>query len=234
MSPMKASLWHGTSWLYTGRSLLFSSSVEGIHGLKMYRQPLHLSTFTMDDFEQALRHSVLEPPCPLVAEVHSTLIYNLRTVPFSREGAINSLRDNDSADPSSCLGVSVDQLIEALDEIGNNWERAPLRHAETRSGWEESLIGCLKDASILSLLYAIQLLIVPSSTPLLKTSLGYARYSPAYCSLQRHILIRFHLLAQRQPRVRIPWRWVFDHFLANVTIPFDRRTRSRSSHSCVI
>lgn len=103
----------------------------------------------MDDYEAALRHSVTEPVCTLLAEIHSTLIYNLRTVPYKRHAAVISLTDdeeNPEHDKES-LGVSIDQLTSALADIGNNWERAPLRHAENREGWEESLIGCLKDVS---------------------------------------------------------------------------------------
>lgn len=110
-------------------------------------QPLHLSTFTMDEYEAGLRHSVVEPICPLLAEIHSTLIYNLRTVPSNRHAAVISLTDKDDNPDidTLVLGVSVDSLTSAMADIGNNWERAPLRHGEGRDGWEESLIGCLKD-----------------------------------------------------------------------------------------
>jgi len=45
------------------------------------------------------------------------------------------------------LGVSIETLTTAMAEVGNNWERVPLRHAECREGWEDALVGCLKDAS---------------------------------------------------------------------------------------
>ena len=101
----------------------------------------------MDDFEAALRHTAVEPTCSLLAEVHATLIYNLRTVPFQRHSAVLALLDRKEADNNDDLhlGVSVDQLTTAMADIGNNWERAPLRHSEGRDGWEESLVGCLKD-----------------------------------------------------------------------------------------
>jgi len=39
-------------------------------------------------------------------------------------------------------------------EVGNNWERVPLRAAEGREGWEEALVGCLTDVRIVqALLY---------------------------------------------------------------------------------
>ncbi|KAI1797797.1 chromatin remodeling complex protein [Ganoderma leucocontextum] len=114
--------------------------------LVVYGQPIHLSSFTMDEFEGALRHSVIEPYCPLLAEIHSMLIYNLRTVPFNRHSAILSLMNwKEEQGDEEILGVNIEQLTTAMADVGNNWERAPLRHAEGREGWEESLIGCLKD-----------------------------------------------------------------------------------------
>ncbi|CAL1696016.1 unnamed protein product [Somion occarium] len=118
--------------------------------LNVYGQPLHISCFTMDDFEAAIRHSAPEP-CPLIAEIHSTLIYNLRTVPFTRFNALISLAHlKQKVGPNDAvLGVSLETLEEGLGDIGNNWERAPLRHIEGRDGWEESLVGCLKDHATL-------------------------------------------------------------------------------------
>ena len=83
--------------------------------------------------------------------MHSTLIYNLRTVPFTRHSAALSLLDlkTEVGGDHRVLGVSLDDLISAAADVGNNWERAPLRHAEGREGWEESLFGCLKDVSSL-------------------------------------------------------------------------------------
>lgn len=76
--------------------------------------------------------------------MHATLIYNLRTVPFNRHSAILSLIPvKDKLEPTH--GVTAEQLTAAMADVGNNWERAPLRHADGREGWEESLVGCLKD-----------------------------------------------------------------------------------------
>lgn len=115
-----------------------------------YRQPLHLSFFSLDDFEHAIRHSFSDPPCNLLAEVHSVLIYNLRTVPFARHAAVISLSEarDDSIDRDVQGIPSVDALTDALVETGNNWERVPLKHGEGREGWQEALIGCLKDVGL--------------------------------------------------------------------------------------
>ncbi|KAI0321703.1 chromatin remodeling complex protein [Amylostereum chailletii] len=116
--------------------------------LVVYGHPLHLSSFTMDEYEAALRHRLVEPPCHLLAEIHSTLIYNLRTVNFTRHSALvslMSLQDDPDYEEDESYGVSISELTTAMADVGNNWERAPLRHSEGREGWEESLIGCLKD-----------------------------------------------------------------------------------------
>jgi bromodomain adjacent to zinc finger domain protein 1A len=112
-----------------------------------FRQALHISTFTLDEFEHALRHTVAELPCAILSEVHSVLIYNLRTVSFTKHSAIISMQyEDEEADmPIETMGVSTGMLASALGEVGNNWERVPLRHSEGRVGWEDALIGCLKD-----------------------------------------------------------------------------------------
>ena len=42
---------------------------------------------------------------------------------------------------------SVQDLVAAMADVGNNWERVPLKPSEGRQGWEEALIGCMKDVS---------------------------------------------------------------------------------------
>jgi hypothetical protein len=114
-------------------------------------QPLHLSTFTLDELEHAIRHTLAEPPCQLIAEIHSSLVYNLRTVTFQRHSAVMSLM-NVSEDGEDDLGITIEELTTAMTDLGNNWERTPLRHGEGREGWEESLVGCLKDVCLFFLL----------------------------------------------------------------------------------
>lgn len=130
----------------------FEAFLLGWNFLVVYGQPLHLSSFTLDEFEHAIRHSAADPPCALLAEVHSTLIYNLRTVPFQRHSALVSLmrvhdelvkQQDDSED--IFLGIPFEELTAAMADVGNNWERVPLRHTEGREGWEDALVGCLKD-----------------------------------------------------------------------------------------
>lgn len=143
---------------YTGASEAFLLSWNF---LVVYGHPLHISTFTLDEFEQAIQHSVPDPPCAIIAEIHSTLIYNLRTVPFQRHSALVSLlhlKDDYKRDrtPDHYLGVSIEQLTTAMADYGNNWERVPLRHNEGREGWEDALVGCLKDHATVQKLPRLQ------------------------------------------------------------------------------
>lgn len=105
----------------------------------------------MDDFEHALRHSVIEPPCSLLCEIHATLIYNLRTVPFNRHSALLSLLPVQATldEEHPVLGITIDRLTGAMADVGNNWERVPLRTQDSRAGWEDALVGCLKAVGVL-------------------------------------------------------------------------------------
>ncbi|KAF8634015.1 hypothetical protein AX15_001187 [Amanita polypyramis BW_CC] len=119
--------------------------------LVVYGQPLHLSPFTLDELEHALRHSIPDPPCTLLTEIHTALIYNLRTVSFTRHSALLSFlrlketSEEEGHETFKLFGITIDELTTAMAEIGNSWERVPLRHTEGREGWEEALVGCLKD-----------------------------------------------------------------------------------------
>ncbi|KAF8523145.1 chromatin remodeling complex protein [Hysterangium stoloniferum] len=105
--------------------------------------PLKLSSFTLDELESAIRHNDLDQPVTLIAEIHSSLIYALRALSTHRHSAVVSLlQEEDEIDPE---GVTTAELTDALADIGNNWERQPLRVDEGRSGWEEAMIGCIKD-----------------------------------------------------------------------------------------
>ncbi|EJD04148.1 uncharacterized protein FOMMEDRAFT_140191 [Fomitiporia mediterranea MF3/22] len=115
-----------------------------------FGQPLHLSFFSFDDFEHALRHCIPDLHCNLLAEVHSVLIYNLRTVPFTRHAFVLSLHELKKNELDTSDQPSVDVLMEALADVGNTWERVPLKHNDGRAGWQDALIGCLKDHATLS------------------------------------------------------------------------------------
>ncbi|KAJ7783454.1 chromatin remodeling complex protein [Mycena maculata] len=123
--------------------------------LVVFGQALHISPFTLDEFEHAIRHTATDTPCVLLSEVHASLIYNMRTVTFQRHSALVSLlrlRDGmlEGHEDDRVYGVSIDELTAAMAEVGNNWERVPLRHSDGREGWEDALFGCLKDHATLT------------------------------------------------------------------------------------
>ncbi|KAJ7630650.1 chromatin remodeling complex protein [Roridomyces roridus] len=119
--------------------------------LVVYGQALHISTFTLDEFEHAIQHTAMDTPCTLLAEIHAALLYNMRTIPFLRHSALLSLlrvkdtMEDEGLEPDTVYGVTIEELTAAMAEVGNNWERVPLRHSEGREGWEDALFGCLKD-----------------------------------------------------------------------------------------
>ncbi|KAG2023292.1 hypothetical protein CC2G_000962 [Coprinopsis cinerea AmutBmut pab1-1] len=104
----------------------FESFLLAWNFLVVYGHPLHLSPFTLDEFEQALRHSIPDMPCALLAEYKDDLYEKQQ-------------------EEDTCYGVTIDELTAAMADVGNNWERVPLRFSEGREGWEEAIVGCLKD-----------------------------------------------------------------------------------------
>lgn len=114
-------------------------------------------------------------PCPLLGEIHANIIYNLRTVSFTRHSATLSLLKSKETLGSEheVFGVAVDDLTNAMADVGNNWERVPLRHVEGREGWEDALVGCLKDVRILqSIFFTLCRSCSSFSMPIWRTSLA--------------------------------------------------------------
>lgn len=105
--------------------------------------PLKLSPFTLDEFEAAIRHNDPVQPVTLISEIHSSLIYALRALATHRHGAVISLLE--MAEPIGPHAITSQMIVDRLAEYGNNWERQPLRMEEGRYGWEEALVGCIKD-----------------------------------------------------------------------------------------
>ncbi|CAK5264756.1 unnamed protein product [Mycena citricolor] len=130
----------------------FESFLMAWNFLVVFGQALNLSPITLDEFEHGIQHTVAEAPCPMLGEIHASLVYNLRTVPFIRHSALLSLlgHNRETGMDEIVFGISLDELTAAMAEVGNNWERVPLRHSDNRSGWEDALFGCLKDHATLT------------------------------------------------------------------------------------
>jgi bromodomain adjacent to zinc finger domain protein 1A len=40
---------------------------------------------------------------------------------------------------------SIEELLTALASRGGNWERSPLRNTPDREGWQDAIVGLIKD-----------------------------------------------------------------------------------------
>lgn len=111
----------------------------------MHSTPLNLSPFTLEEFEQAIKHAD-DRQCLLIAEIHTCLSYNIRQVTGQRNTASSSLYEQQLDGPEQIdEPVSLVDLLALLATRGSNWERAPLRNTPTREGWQDAIIGLLKD-----------------------------------------------------------------------------------------
>lgn len=218
----------------------FSLHVPYAFLITLSSQPLHLSSFSLDEFEHAIRHSAADQPCPLLAEVHSTLIYNLRTVGFQRHGALLSLLKRKEEIVASkyeerkIFGVSIDDLIGAMADVGNNWERVPLRHTEGRDGWEDALVGCLKDVgTFITSGLMIYFNPILSSMPILRISQGFKKFLSNYYFHRSNPLPRLlHQVQHHLHRIRMHSRLSLSQETDITVSPL--KTVLSSCPSCVI
>lgn len=135
------------------------------------RRPLHLSTFTLDDFSSALRHPFREPKCLLVSEIHSALVNligadqsrvfgstgastldSLRAEATEAEGEERDELDEDNDDGGVAQGEGYSAELDALVRRGigyaRRWDRsAKLKSADGRAGWERHVIGAICQVS---------------------------------------------------------------------------------------
>ncbi|KAF8581380.1 chromatin remodeling complex protein [Ramaria rubella] len=169
-------------------SMVFESLLMTWGFFTAFGVPLKLSSFTLDEMEHAIRHSDPEQPVTLIAEIHSSLIYALRALSTHRHLAVLSLLEElDEMDVDG--GVPTEVLTDALAETGNNWERQPLRADEGRFGWEEAMVGCIKDQATVAafpklrgvltrLLFALEISEAPAQDPATPGSPASAKASP--------------------------------------------------------
>ena len=113
-----------------------------------------MSSFTLDEFERALRHGLVDPPCRLLSEIHVALLNVIAEKPFDRHCAVVSLMDLKNVestpyDKDDDWQVEIDELLAALADVGVSWEVTlpALVGDEKREGWENTLVGVLKDVS---------------------------------------------------------------------------------------
>ncbi|KAG8903371.1 hypothetical protein FRB99_003393 [Tulasnella sp. 403] len=126
--------------------------------LVTFGKTLHLSSFTLDEYEKALRHSLVDPACQLMAEIHVSLVAMISERPFERHCAILSLMELKDAENELAVKakefekeddwqVEIDELLAALADVGVSWESnlPALVVSDDREGWEAVLVGVLKD-----------------------------------------------------------------------------------------
>ncbi|WFD34868.1 dolichyl-P-Glc:Glc1Man9GlcNAc2-PP-dolichol alpha-1,3-glucosyltransferase [Malassezia cuniculi] len=125
---------------------------------------LGLSPIAFDDLDAALRHPTHDPPCALLAEVHTALLQTVvRDGAHSKELAPAMIeakqRQREQVavpeapipDDASAISSDLDDLdespervvIDAAHDIGHQWERRALRIEDGRRGWETHVVGCL-------------------------------------------------------------------------------------------
>jgi bromodomain adjacent to zinc finger domain protein 1A len=101
----------------------------------------------LDEYEHALRHALPEYPCTLISEIHNALIFAIKergTPPTKHAAVISLMEDSGEMDESE---EQQDGLLGAMADFGNEWDKKVLKEKDGRKGWEEVLIGLLKDVS---------------------------------------------------------------------------------------
>lgn len=118
--------------------------------LNVMGKPLNLSSFTLDDYQQALYHTdPYSSPTPLITEIHSTilnaLIRDLATGhapvrPISLTGLPD---DNDTDYWEGTKGATAETLRPIVEPLSHIWAAKYLKATDGRKGWELALVGCL-------------------------------------------------------------------------------------------
>lgn len=112
---------------------------------------MKLSSFTLDEYESALRHAVDEPTCTLITEIHVSLIALAKERSAQRHLASNSLEDAYGTDMEEDKPeVPLSDLLEELGKLGSTrndrpWDTRKLKESDGRLGWESVLVGLLRD-----------------------------------------------------------------------------------------
>jgi hypothetical protein len=126
--------------------------------LNVMGKPLGLSSFSVDDFEQALYHSdPYTAPVPLMVEVHAALLNALvRDVAAGSEPVVplahtGQLIENDTDYWEGNKGATTETLQVAAQELADKWRDKELSAREGRRGWEGALVGCLWERATLDI-----------------------------------------------------------------------------------
>ncbi|KAF8342653.1 ATP-utilizing chromatin assembly and remodelling N-terminal-domain-containing protein [Cantharellus anzutake] len=150
---------------------------------------LKLSTFTLDEYEMAVRHNLPDVQCALITEIHLCLLTVAKERSPIKFIALDSLNFYDSQDREG--EVPFADLTKAAKSVGDRrasgWE-TPIGR-ESKSGWEEGLTIFIRDHATIDNLPNLRrilrsLLFVPetdpiSSSPSDVTPATFARVQPS-------------------------------------------------------
>lgn len=125
--------------------------------LNVMGQPLGLSAFTIDDFEQSLYHT--DPytgPPPLLVEIHAVLLNALTNDLKAGNDPVRPLiytgisaPENDVDYWEGTKGATAETLRPVVTPMVESWTKKELQYRDSRRGWEQALVGCLWDRATL-------------------------------------------------------------------------------------
>ncbi len=137
-------------------------------------KPLALSTFSIDQLENALYHKDQFSPCVLLTEVHAALLNVIRRDHkdyeqprvYPLKAFEPEIEPEESDERQSSPGGSEDEfqqirmglISEASMEMMEAWEGRELTVANGRKDWQKSLVGCLWAVSMLACASALKIL----------------------------------------------------------------------------
>lgn len=114
---------------------------------------LKISSFTLDDYENAIRHNIPELPCNLLAEVHACLLAVARERAGIKYMAMDSLEAQESVETDADLrkrvhsGISLADIAHEAKGLGYKAHMSgasPSRDLP-RTGWEDALAIYIRD-----------------------------------------------------------------------------------------
>ncbi|WWC67890.1 uncharacterized protein I206_101808 [Kwoniella pini CBS 10737] len=125
--------------------------------LNVMGNPLGLSPFTLDEFEQSLYHT---DPTVLLTEIHSVLLNALTANLAAGHDPVKPLSnygkegepDNDTDYWEGRKGATTETLTPIVSPLAESWKTRELSFKDGRKGWESSLIGCLWEKATLEIL----------------------------------------------------------------------------------
>lgn len=114
---------------------------------------LKISSFTLDDYENAIRHNIPELPCNLLAETHACLLTVARERAGTKYIAMDSLdaQESEEKDDDSPKhihsSVSLSDIAHEAKGLGYKAHISGLSSSKDspRTGWEDALAIYIRD-----------------------------------------------------------------------------------------